>query len=112
MAPVTGFEWPCDRRVAHGPHPIDRTTYQRTRWGVTWVGTLQALDFVEEKSKPELNYLSAKHFQVHITPGATYDADALFNRVVGQASDPHTCPGVKAHPNTMIGRSPTRREAV
>lgn len=62
------FEWPCDRRDAHGPHP-------------------RPID-------PEI--------------AAVYDVppdqlDTIDPEVVGLVTPPD-CPGVKAHPATMIGR--------
>ena len=49
--PLSGFRWPCERRVAHGPHPVP-------------------CDQCAEE---------------------------------GHGQCPNTCPGVGAHPLTMIG---------
>lgn len=51
------FEWPCEKRTAHGPHLVE----------------------CGEESTCGLDI---------------FDCD-----------DDHNCPGVKAHPDTMIGRA-------
>ncbi len=55
---MSDFKWPCDRRVAHGPHAVPCSQH----------GTRYTL--------------------------CDFDCDI-------------ECPGVKAHPNTMIGRQRT-----
>ena len=56
---MSKFEWPCDKRTAHGPHEVRNTI------ALTDDQLVDAIDL-----------------------GVTHPA----------------CPGVKAHPSTMIGR--------
>lgn len=62
---MTEFEWPCDRRDAHGPHRIE------------WTASEHGCDGTPESCASICP----------IPVQAVYD-----------------CPGVKAHPDTMIGR--------
>lgn len=55
---MTRFEWPCDLRVAHGPHTITDTTRLKQMFRREGFGTPLRFD----------------------------------------------CPGVRAHPDVMIGR--------
>jgi hypothetical protein len=59
------FEWPCDRRDAHGPHTI------------TWTESGHGCDGTEESCM--------ENCPVPIQQG-------------------QDCPGVRAHPDTQIGR--------
>jgi hypothetical protein len=70
----------ADNEKAH--RLLSEMPYQRTRWGAIWKGSMKALNFVESKTKPELNLLVSRHFLSEITPGCTYNADALFDMVL------------------------------
>lgn len=73
------FEWPCERREAHAPHP-------RTLIG--WTGGLGAVrEFVNDpKAGPTTQY-----------------PDPVYSVGGGLVTSQKECPGVKAHPTTMIG---------
>lgn len=54
----------------------------RVKWGVRWVGSLPALHWMEGRTESELSLLAVHHFGMELTPGATYNADALFKKEV------------------------------
>jgi hypothetical protein len=68
---VAEFQWPCDKRIAHGPHIIE-------------------LD--------------------HSTPQRVTDFVVVTEDGKGFKGPYRSCPGVRAHPDTMIGRIVIPRE--